>query len=175
VRHLLLWHAEGTDIDQMMLALSTYMGQAEIFYTYWYLSAFRELMALAGGKFERFADLARETGMNRRTKAPPSFAALVQAWFAEYLTQQRALNGQNIAAYRDSFVLFLDFVEASLGKSPPTMALADMTPELIMAFLDQLERQRHNCVLTRKARLAALRSFLKFAAHRDVASINNLA
>lgn len=58
VRRMMLWHAEGTDIDQMMLALSTYMGHAEIFYTYWYLTAVPELMALAGGKFERFADLA---------------------------------------------------------------------------------------------------------------------
>ena len=56
VRRLMRWHANGTDIDQMMLALSTYMGHAEIFYTYWYLTAVPELMALAGGKFERFAD-----------------------------------------------------------------------------------------------------------------------
>ncbi len=58
VRRLMRWHADGTDIDQMMLALSTYMGHTEIFYTYWYLTAVPELMALAGGKFERFADLA---------------------------------------------------------------------------------------------------------------------
>jgi len=47
-------------VDQMMLALSTYMGHAEIFYTYWYLTAVPELMALAGGKFEHFADLPGE-------------------------------------------------------------------------------------------------------------------
>ena len=58
VRRMMLWHADGTDIDQMMLALSTYMGHAEIFYTYWYLTAVPELMALAGGKFEHFAALA---------------------------------------------------------------------------------------------------------------------
>jgi integrase len=57
VRRVMLWHAEGIDVDQMMLALSTYMGHAEIFYTYWYLSAVPELMALAGGKFEGFANL----------------------------------------------------------------------------------------------------------------------
>jgi site-specific recombinase XerD len=51
------------------------------------------------------------------------------------------------------------------------MALADIKPDLIMAFLDDLERQRHNAVRSRNARLAALRSFLKFAAHRDVASL----
>jgi integrase/recombinase XerC len=116
--------------------------------------------------------MSRETAMNRRSKVPPSFAALVQAWFAEYLTQQRALSAHTIAAYRDSFVLFLEFTEARVGKSPAMMTLADMTPELITGFLDHLERQRHNCVRSRNARLSALRSFLKFAAHRDVASLH---
>lgn len=60
VRRLMLWHAEGTDVDQMMLTLSTYMGHAEIFYTYWYLTAVPELMALAGGKFEHFVDFPGE-------------------------------------------------------------------------------------------------------------------
>jgi len=109
--------------------------------------------------------------MSKHPKAPPSFAALVQAYFAEYLTQQRALSTQTIAAYRDAFVLFLNFAESRLGKLPTAMALADITPELIMTFLDHLERQRHNSVRSRNARLAALRSFLKFAAHRDVSSL----
>jgi hypothetical protein len=55
---VLLWHTAGTDVEQMMLALATYMGHAEIYYTYWYLTAVPELMALAAGKFERFVDLA---------------------------------------------------------------------------------------------------------------------
>lgn len=109
--------------------------------------------------------------MRKQPKAPPSFAALVQAYFAEYLTQQRALSAQTIAAYRDAFVLFLGFAESHLNKSPAAMALADITPELIMAFLDYLERQRHNSVRSRNARLAALRSFMKFAARRDVSSL----
>jgi site-specific recombinase XerD len=109
--------------------------------------------------------------MSKRAKLPPSFPALVQAYFGEYLTQQRALSPQTVAAYRDGFVLFLAFAEERLGKAPAAMSLADITPEMIMAFLDHLERQRHNSVRSRNARLAALRSFLKFAGHRDVASL----
>jgi site-specific recombinase XerD len=109
--------------------------------------------------------------MRKQSKAPPSFAALVQAYFAEYLTQQRALSAQTIAAYRDAFVLFLHFAESHLNKSPAAMVMTDITPELIMTFLDHLERQRHNSVRSRNARLAALRSFMKFAAHRDVSSL----
>jgi integrase len=55
VRRVLLWHEQGTDIDQAMLALSTYMGHAKISHTYWYLTAVPELMAVAAGKFEQFA------------------------------------------------------------------------------------------------------------------------
>ena len=35
--------------------------------------------------------------MSRRAKLPPSFPALVQAYFAEYLTQQRALSAQTVS------------------------------------------------------------------------------
>ncbi|NEV65376.1 tyrosine-type recombinase/integrase [Thiorhodococcus minor] len=104
----------------------------------------------------------------------PSFAALVQAYFADYLTQQRALSPQTIATYRDAMVLFLQFAQSQLGKAPVAMTLAEITPQLLTAFLDHLEQQRHNCVRSRNARLAALRSFLKFAAHRDVASLQVL-
>lgn len=110
--------------------------------------------------------------MSKLAKSPPPFPALVQAYFGEYLTQQRALSPQTIAAYRDGFVLFLEFAKERLGKSPTAMALADVTPDLIMAFLEHLERQRHNSVRSRNARLAALRSFLKFAGRRDVASLH---
>lgn len=57
VRRLILWHEQGADLDQRMLALSTYMGHINISSTYWYLSGVPELMALAGARFECFADI----------------------------------------------------------------------------------------------------------------------
>jgi hypothetical protein len=54
---LIGWQREGRDLDQKMLALSTYLGHAKISCTYWYLSAVPELIAVAGAKFERFAAL----------------------------------------------------------------------------------------------------------------------
>ena len=54
VRRIVLWQAQGIDIDQAMLSLSTYVGHAMVTNTYWYLSAVPELMALAAGRFESF-------------------------------------------------------------------------------------------------------------------------
>ncbi len=56
VRRLLQWHEQGLDINQRMLALSTYLGHAKVSNTYWYLTGVPELMSLAGKRFEHFAN-----------------------------------------------------------------------------------------------------------------------
>ena len=55
VRRVMLWHAQGVDVDQQMLALSTYVGHAMVTNTYWYLTGVPELMGLLGQAFERYA------------------------------------------------------------------------------------------------------------------------
>ena len=101
---------------------------------------------------------------------PVSFALLVQLFFTEYLVVQRALSPRTIASYRDAMMLFLDFAHNRLGKEPTALKLADIEPDLILAFLDHLEQQRHNSVRSRNLRLTALRAFLKFSSRRDVSS-----
>ena len=103
---------------------------------------------------------------------PPTFAALVQQFFTEYLVAQRAVSPRTVACYRDALMLFLDFASHKLGKSPTALKLADIQPDLILAFLDHLEHERHNAVRSRNLRLTALRAFLKFAGRRDVASLH---
>jgi len=56
VQRVMLWHAQGKSVDQVMLALSTYVGHAKITNTYWYLTGVPELMALAAKKFESYAE-----------------------------------------------------------------------------------------------------------------------
>jgi len=56
VRRLVLWHEQGMDINQRMLALSTYLGHAKVSNTYWYVTGVPELMGLVGQRFERFAN-----------------------------------------------------------------------------------------------------------------------
>jgi len=57
VRRVMLWHAQGVDVDPQMLALSTYVGHAMVTNTYWYLTGVPELMALAAAKFEAFTQV----------------------------------------------------------------------------------------------------------------------
>jgi integrase len=54
-RRLLRWYAEGVDLDHAILALSTYLGHAQVSDTYWYLTGIPELLDLAASRFEPFA------------------------------------------------------------------------------------------------------------------------
>ncbi len=107
-----------------------------------------------------------------KTSSAPSFPVLLQRFFIDHLQQHRALSPQTIAAYRDTFRLLLPFAKQHIGKAPTSLVLTDLNAKLILAFLNHLEKERHNSVRSRNARLAALRSFLKYAAHHDVAALS---
>ena len=111
---------------------------------------------------------------NSTAPKPPSFAALVQQFFTEHLVAQRAVSPRTVECYRDALMLFLDFAGRTLGKAPTALRLVDIQPDLILAFLDHLERERHNAIRSRNLRLTALRAFLKFAGRRDVASLHTV-
>jgi integrase len=55
VRTLVRWCDAGENVDKKILALTTYLGHANITSTYWYFSAVPELMAITGRRFEAFA------------------------------------------------------------------------------------------------------------------------
>jgi integrase len=53
VRTLLGWYRDGTDVEQQLPALSTYLGHTCVRDTYWYLSACPELMEEAARRLDR--------------------------------------------------------------------------------------------------------------------------
>lgn len=101
----------------------------------------------------------------------PTFSTLVQQFFVDYMLQQRAMSPRTVASYRDTFVLLLRFAEKQLGKAPCSLQLSDITAKFLVAFLDHLEQDRHNSARSRNIRLAAVRSFLKFAARLDLTNL----
>ena len=107
--------------------------------------------------------------MNRPNRTP--LAPLLQQFFVERLQKQRQASPCTISAYRDTFRLFLAFAEAKLRRRPSDLAIEDLTTQLILAFLDHLERDRKNTVRTRNARFAAIRSFIQYVGFKEPAAL----
>jgi integrase/recombinase XerD len=93
-----------------------------------------------------------------------TLAPVLQGFFTDRLQKQRRASVHTIAAYRDTFRLLLVFAQQRLKKAPTDVLVADLEVSVIAAFLDHLEAARTNTIRTRNARLAAIRSFFRFAA-----------
>jgi len=89
---------------------------------------------------------------------------LLEAFFQKRLISQRRVSPNTIASYRDTFRLLLLFAQDRIRRPPSLLALRDLSPSLISDLLNQLESKRDNAARTRNLRLAAIRSFFRFAA-----------
>ena len=95
-----------------------------------------------------------------------ALAPSLQAYFTDRLIGQRAASPNTIGAYTLTFRLLLTFAAKRLGKTPAALDIAELDAPLIAAFLDHLERDRHNSAATRNNRLAAIHSLFGYLALR---------
>ena len=85
-------------------------------------------------------------------------ARLLQAFFCQFLMQQRHASPETVNGYRDTFRLLLHFAEEHTGKFITELSLADLDASLVLAFLNDLEVQRHNTVRSRNAPVSSERA-----------------
>ena len=94
----------------------------------------------------------------------PDLNGWMQRYFQEYLLRQRNVSPATVAAYRDTFRLLLRYLRQKRRRTPESLSLEILTSETVLAFLHHLEQTRGNAIRTRNARLAALRSFIRYLA-----------
>ena len=76
-----------------------------------------------------------------------------------------------LSAYKDALRLLLRFASAKLGKPVDRLDIQNLDCEMVLAFLDFLQRERGNSARTRNARLAVIRSFFRHVASCDPAAV----
>jgi len=103
--------------------------------------------------------------------ARSSLAQLLESFFRHRLTSQRNASRSTITSYRDALRLLVVFASEAARRKPCDLLLEDLDRDIVLAFLDQLEQGRGNCVHTRNARLTAVRSFFHHVAANDPASL----
>jgi len=148
---LLRWYRSGKDVEQKLPFLSAYLGHVHVGDTYWYLSAWPELMREAMSRLERRWKVSHE---NHHL----SLAPLLQRFFTQRLMQQRR-PVRIQSARRDTFRLLLRFAQQRLHTPPALLTLEAIDAPLIAAFLDHLEKHRGLSVRSRNLRLTAIHSF----------------
>jgi site-specific recombinase XerD len=99
----------------------------------------------------------------------PDLSGFVTGFFRTHLAAERNVSHHTTLAYRDAMKLFLRFAAEWHKRAPVSLAIGDLTAEVVLAFLDALETRRGNSVQTRNARLAALHCFYRYVLDCDPA------
>lgn len=93
---------------------------------------------------------------------PTDFSKYLSDFIARHLPNEKGVSANTITAYRDTFVLLLNFMREHKGIKVEKLTLEKIKKETVLAFLDHLEKQRKCSQATRNARLAAIHSFYKY-------------
>lgn len=100
-----------------------------------------------------------------------NFALLLQNYFYQRLIEQGNYTRDTVSTYRYTFKLLLEYLRDKHKISPDAVALKDLNSKNILGFLKYLEQDRHNGTNSRNNRLAAIRSFLKYAVYQVPTSL----
>jgi len=107
------------------------------------------------------------------SKPPKStLANLLESFFRKHLVAQRGASAATAGSYRDALRLFLMFASKQIKRHPNQLRIEELDRDMVLAFLDHLERERGNSTRTRNCRLAAIHSFFRYAASLDPAVMN---
>jgi site-specific recombinase XerD len=103
-----------------------------------------------------------------------SIAALVSTFFREYLPVERGCSQQTCETYAHAFRLLLAFAARRLGMAPSRLSLEHIDAAMVVEFLAHIETLRGNGAATRNARLAAIKTFMRFVEFRQPSALEQV-
>ncbi len=99
------------------------------------------------------------------------FSKYISDFLARYLIDEKGASSNTIHAYRDTFVLLLNFIQDIKQIKIEKLTIEKITKKTIIEFLDWIQKERKCSNSTRNARLAAIHSFYKYLQYE---SLDNL-
>jgi site-specific recombinase XerD len=103
-----------------------------------------------------------------------SIAPLITIFLREYLPNQRGYSPNTGETYAYAFKIFLLFAANKLKVKPSELSLEQLNAKMVLEFLADIEKSRGNSASTRNARLAAIKSFMRFVEFKMPSSLEQV-
>lgn len=97
----------------------------------------------------------------------PSIQTLLQNYFLQRLLQQRKVSPETIHSYRDTFRIYLSYMQQMYRLSPTEVEIEHFDLEYAQGFCRYLEEMRGNKPVTINNRIAAIKSFMHYVAETE--------
>jgi integrase/recombinase XerD len=98
----------------------------------------------------------------------------ITAFLHNRLAIEKLASPHTCDTYAYAFQLLFEFMSKKLRVAPAEIQLEQVDAPLVLEFLDHLKKERGNSARTRNARLAVIRSFMRFVEHRVPSALDQV-
>lgn len=95
------------------------------------------------------------------------FYRMIRDYLSIFLSKQKGASHHTVRSYKTTLNQFTDYMASYLSTKLNKLSFSLSSVQLIESFLDDGESNRHWSVKTRNQKLAAIRSFYKYASSHD--------
>jgi len=95
------------------------------------------------------------------------FARLLSGFLSNYLPHEKGFSANTIKSYSYTFILFVKYLHENRNVPVIWLSFTHLNKDLVVDFLDWLQKERGCSNATRNQRLAAISSFIKYAEYMN--------
>ena len=93
-------------------------------------------------------------------KQATDFARFISNYLNDYLVNEKGASANTVKSYSYTFILFIKYMRDKRNVTATKLTFQHINKEVIVSFLDWLQKERGCCDATRNQRLAAISSFI---------------
>jgi len=95
------------------------------------------------------------------------FARLLSGFLNNYLPHEKGVSANTIKSYSYTFILLIKYMNENRNIPATKLSFNHLNKELVLGFLDWIQKERRCCEATRNQRFAAISSFIKYAEYMN--------
>ena len=95
------------------------------------------------------------------------FARLLSGFLNNYLPDEKGVSANTIKSYSYTFILFIKYMHENRNVPVTKLSFTLLNKDLVVGFLNWLQKERGCGEATRNQRLAAISSFIKYAEYMN--------
>ncbi|MGC5799005.1 tyrosine-type recombinase/integrase [Sphingomonas sp. NFX23] len=107
--------------------------------------------------------------------AQHELAPVLSRYLNEHIVRDRGLSQLTRSSYAHTFILLVRYITNATRTPIDRLQLEDITADIVLSFLDDLEKTRKNSSRSRNLRLAAIRSFFRYVQMKIPAALDQAA
>jgi integrase/recombinase XerD len=102
-------------------------------------------------------------------------APLITGFLRDYMPRQRGYSPHSCDTYAHGFRLLFAFAAKRIGAKPSQLHIEQLDADLVLRFLDHIEKERGNGAVTRNLRLSAIKAFMRYVEYKVPSALEQVA